>query len=579
MPQKQLDSKCWDLRSLAIWSLAWLMTACLYLLFLKVPISRAYIDFGDGNYQYISWRINQGVQLYTGILSPQPPFHLWLGALIERFTTGLGFDPLNGFRWVIHLMHVLTSLCVFSTSLILLRNGLAAWLGAVVFLFLPEGYRWSAGYQSEHLEILFLTFGLMCWAWGRTWSRCLAGFCAVCAVWTNMSALPFSILLVALACSGGRRRWLPLLAMVVTLGLLLGISLGLAGEAYFENVWNNQVASIPTSPTAWMSSLSEQGTTLIIFEGPFILLALLGLYRFLIQARRSCLHGLSLLEAVLLTLYGIASLGSGIYVIKGGTVDYIFCLAEPVIAIFSAWALVQWLGKDQVEAQLTEPSAPRWRVVTVLCQIGIIAGVAAVLAWQPWRMMSGIRAQSAPGLDLPDVSQGRIVEFSDHEVRTLERVIAELSKPGDVIWAPPFLAALTHREIAMDLSETYLWWVRWYQSVVMNNPDTGVNQMLEGITEMLSSRSIVVLVINDRTGQWGQLLVPGRELQNTPLREIDPRIEHLQKAMEDNYQPLLSHPGSETKLYFQGWNERLEVWVPKGGPSYLPPWVKEGFGG
>jgi hypothetical protein len=113
---------------------------------------------------------------------------------------------------------------------------------------------------------------------------------------------------------------------------------------------------------------------------------------------------------------------------------------------------------------------------------------------------------------------------------------------------------------------------------VMKKEDLGVNRMLEGITTMLSNRSIAVLVINDRTGQWGQLLVPGRELQNRPLREIDPRIERLQKAMEDNYQPLLAYPGSESKLYFQGWNERLEVWVPKGGPAYLPPWVKEGFG-
>lgn len=561
----------------ALWYLAWLAIVVLYLLYLKIPISRAYIDFGDGNYQYISWRINQGVNLYTDILSPQPPFHLWLGACIERITTALDLAPLIGFRWAIHFIRVLISLCVFSTSLLLFRQGLAAWLAGVVFLFLPEGYRWSGGYQSEHLELLCLTLGLLCWAHGKTWTRGLTGICAVCAIWTNMSALPFSILLVALACAGRHRPWLPLLSMAGALVLLLGISLGLAGDAYFENVWSNQVASIPTNPTAWISSLSEQGTTLITFEGPFILLALLGLYRFQAMAGETRDRSAQPSEIFLMTLYGIASIGSGIYVIKGGTVDYIFCLAEPVIALFSAWTLVQWFRAEKTEepacGHLVSVSATR------LCQAGLIVGIGVVLLWQPWRLMGGIRTQSAPEMDLPDVSQGRIVEFSDREVRTLERVIGELSKPGDTIWAPPFLAALTQREIALDLSETYLWWVRWYQSVVMNKEDAGVNRMLEGMTGLLSSRKIPVLVINDRTGQWGQLLVPGRELQNKPLREIDPRLERLQKAMEDNYQPLLAHPGSETKLYFQGWNERLEVWVPKGGPAYLPPWVKEGFGG
>jgi len=314
---------------------------------------------------------------------------------------------------------------------------------------------------------------------------------------------------------------------------------------------------------------------LVTFEGPFILLALLGLYRFHHSIRRIWTGSLRPQEVVLMTLYGIASIGSGIYVIKGGTVDYIYCLAEPVIAIFASWTLVTWFG----EAPLSSQPTPIWKAASVSCRIALVTGVTVLLVWQPLNMMRGIRAQSAPGVDLPDVSQGRIVEFSDREVHTLQRVIEELSKPGDVIWAPPFLAAISRREIAMDLSETYLWWVRWNQTVATQGNDPGVDRMLEGLTGMLSNRSISVLVINDRTGQWGQLLVPGRELQGRPLREIDLRIERLQKAMEDNYQPVLAHPGSESKLYFQGWNERLEVWVPKGGPEYLPPWVKEGFGG
>src|SRR4030065_752719 len=47
-------------------------------------ISPAYLDFGDGNYLYISWRITHGVTIYQDILSPQPPLHLFLGTILLK---------------------------------------------------------------------------------------------------------------------------------------------------------------------------------------------------------------------------------------------------------------------------------------------------------------------------------------------------------------------------------------------------------------------------------------------------------------------------------------------------------------
>ena len=34
-------------------------------------LNEGYIDFGDGNYMYISWRMSEGAMLYRDILSPQ----------------------------------------------------------------------------------------------------------------------------------------------------------------------------------------------------------------------------------------------------------------------------------------------------------------------------------------------------------------------------------------------------------------------------------------------------------------------------------------------------------------------------
>jgi hypothetical protein len=565
----------------------WLVIALSYLFIFKLPVSRAYVDFGDGNYQYISWRMNSGIQLYTDILSPQPPFHLWLGSLIVKVASFFDCEAYLLFRWTTHLIRVLTSLTLLGIGIRLFGHDLPcsagsecdpksgmgiALLASGLFLFLPEGYRWSAGYQSEHLEILFLCLGFLgAISPEKVW-RTFGGICAVCAVWTNMSALPFSLLLILMSWLRKPRCNLALLVSSLVALSLAGICFCHAGSAYWENVWDNQVASIPLYPSAWLRSLYEHGTTILTWEGVFILLALMGIYRFSSgnawdRQDSTQTKGIAPFQLTI-SLYGIISLGSGIYVIKGGTVDYIYCLAEPMVALFAAYTLVQWFSN------LIKPSTAPLQFLT---KGVVLIGCLVVLLWQPLRLASGIRAQVMPGIDLPDVSEGRLIEFSEVEVQTLAQVIEELSEPGEMIWAPPYLAALTKHPIAMDLSETYLWWVRWYQSVSEGKPDVGVDQMLKGLTDLIKKQALAFLLINDRTGQWGQLLVPGRELQGIPLAQLDPRLAKLHQALETHYQPVLANPGTDKKLYFQGWNERLELWNPKGGPQFLPPWIREGF--
>lgn len=559
------------------WWWLWCFILLLYLVWLKPPISRAYVDFGDGNYQYISWRLSQGVHLYTDILSPQPPLHLWLGCLVVKLSRVSGWDSLEIFRWSTHFIRAGSALCLFLIGWRLFRSGGVGWLASAVFLFLPEGYRWSSGYQSEHLEILFLLTGLLASLSGHLWSRCVAVACGICALWTNMSSLPFSAILFLHALICPQFSIIPLAAGAGFFGLMLGGSFLLAGRAFWENVWSNQVASIPSQASAWMASLSEQGTTILTLEGGFILLAILGLYRFIHSSGCGSPATESFRSRALVVLFGIASLGSGIYVVKGGTVDYIFSLGEPLIALFSSWALISWIRQSPAwnGGCHKEPHSAHW--IRIACQSVLIIGLVAILGWQPYRLARGLHFQMAPGVDLADQSQGRIVEFSDLEVHTLLRVIRELAPEGSTLWAPPFLAALSQHPIAMDLSETYLWWVRWQREIQSGIKDPGVDRMLSGLTDLIEKKALPLLLINDRTGQWGMLLVPGRQLNHVPIRTLDPRIERLQSMLEQHYQPIRKFPGSDQKLYFQGWNERLEVWVPKGGVQVLSPWVKEGF--
>ncbi|NUN94794.1 MAG: hypothetical protein HUU16_01360 [Candidatus Omnitrophica bacterium] len=564
-----------------IWLPAWLCVAAFYLWILKAPPSRAYIDFGDGNYQYISRRLVEGVQLYTQILSPQPPFHLWLGSLLVRLSEAIGMEPLLAFRWCIHLIRALTALCAFGVAWRLFGKGSVAFLAGSLFFLLPEGYRWSQSYQSEHLELLLLSFGWFACLGESVPMRCLAGIAAAGAVWTNMSALPFSVLLALHAGFAPTYRWPPLVASVATGVVLLGACFLRYGEKYIENVWTNQVASFPSDPRQWLASLAEQGTAIVTLEGLVILAALIGMYRFLHDLE---IPPRTIRERLLVVGYGIISVGSAVYVIKGGTVDYIFMLAETALAVFAAASLRQWFVEVPRMGAVADAVRPGFeRLGPPVLRVVLLVGAVVLLGWHPFRFLTGARFQFSPGVDLADQSAGRVVEFSDREARTLERLIREFSKREDLIWAPPYLAAISERTLAMDLSETYLWWVRWHHSLPPGDTDPEVDRMIEGFTELASERKIALFLTNDRTGQWGQLLVPNRDLpigpgQGIPIRSIDPRIERLQKAIEENYEPLRAHPGSEEKLYFQGWNERLEVWVPKGSPTIPPPWVQEGFG-
>ncbi|MCA9426641.1 MAG: hypothetical protein KC994_16295, partial [Candidatus Omnitrophica bacterium] len=182
----------------------------------------------------------------------------------------------------------------------------------------------------------------------------------------------------------------------------------------------------------------------------------------------------------------------------------------------------------------------------------------------------------------------RLIEYSDVEVNTILRLIDHYTEEGDTIWSPPFFAALTEHPVAEDLSETYLWYVRWQQNLFGKQADPGVDAMIEGMTASLAGTELPLLLINRRTGQWGHLLIPDGALRLPSrdggsevrlLRDLDPRLQKLQSALEQNYHLLLSGPGSEEKLHFQGWNEGIEVWVPKDVDSLPPSWVRVGFGG
>ena len=148
-------------RSVTLWLLAF---AVVYAVVVVFSWNLGHLDFGDGNYMYISWRVMNGATLYRDILAPQPPMHFLIGAALIK-CGGLFTHPLYAFRCYSLLLHLLSMFLVYKCTVRLASGGDAfsavewrpagLW-AAALYLLIPIGFWWTCGYQSEPTEMLFI---------------------------------------------------------------------------------------------------------------------------------------------------------------------------------------------------------------------------------------------------------------------------------------------------------------------------------------------------------------------------------------------------------------------------------------
>jgi len=325
-------------RSLAP-QLFFIFAALLYMVLAIKTIDAKYVDFGDGNYLYISWRLAEGDILYKDIPSPQPPLHLFLGKLFLSLTSG---DEFLIRLWQV-IQHVLIGCCVVGIASRIFSNTAIAYLAGMIYLFLPEGVWWAAGYQSEGLLILFQTFSvlLLLNAVHRNKpSSALYGAAVLSAMccYINMTALPYMLLQWFFIGYRFRPLFKSYSIALLTPGILMFIVMNIysSGE-YIEHVFNRQVGTFPSDSirsalTYALSKLYTDGGDILYYEGSFVFAAIAGIFLYSGDEENTFAKDYVI-------WWAIFSLGSIIFVAKGGTVEYIFTLGEPAVAVFSAFFL------------------------------------------------------------------------------------------------------------------------------------------------------------------------------------------------------------------------------------------------
>lgn len=499
---------------------------CVYITVVLAFANRGYVDFGDGNYMYISWRLQQGAMLYRDVLAPQPPLHLLTGAGLAWIAKLTG-EPVLPFRIFSTLLHAIVAVLVFfSAKRVAGGNGARERAGARaagvwaagIYLFLPLGFWWSIGYQSEPLELLFLMLGFVLfisWEPGRAVG---AGVAGALAPLVNMTAAPYTLFNIGYAAVRHPRLFLRYALPVVVIIAAVIVGMEFWTGAYLENVILNQVGSFPRTEflgegqSLWTyarDKIIREGADVLRLEGGFVLLALLGLMHY---SRRGHPE-----HREYVSWFSFFALCSIIYVSKGGTMDYIFTIGEPFVAIFAGYFLfVFFRSIEHVGLRL-----PLHRDLSPLVT-WIVAMIVGVIICAPGVMHSWATLNQ------------RTYELGEYDTAYVVDQIEKNSKPTDLVLSPPYYAYLAKRQIVEDYSEIFLWSLKYHNERFDKQNGRGV-QTVERIAAMLKQKNVAFVVLDlDQTA----------------------KIPEIKSAIDENYEPLRT---SEFKTL----NTRLMFYKPK----------------
>jgi hypothetical protein len=534
------------------------VAAALYVIFVLHNLSLAYLDFGDGNYAYISARMAQGVPLYTDIISPQPPLHLNIGAaLLWAFPA-----PLPGL-WALRLYtaftHLLTALGIALCSMRLFGRPREAALAFALTLFLPVGLWWTLGFQSEATLLPLLVFAFYFLLTGGKRGLSLSAICCLLGLFTNMTALPFVILhgiAVYLLYPKLRRYFFAPLGAGLLAGLLY-FQFTTQG-AFWVNVWGNQVGTYPPNILDYsLAKLLDNGLTIVHVEGGILLLCLAGIF----AATRTTVDGDTPLLAMPIAMrryvlwVGALHLGSILFITKGGTVNYIFCLAEPIVALFAARALVMIFALWKRIIRDLHPLGMVGRGLIHVCLVSMLIVPPARLLASLWVM--NWKSGTSSTVDLLH----RVNPSESGKAKVIRALawIEQYSAPGDMILTPPYYAFAANRPLPGECSSTFMLGIRYFNTLEEFDGQKNYKSMKQAhqssSNALIKKKTLPILnhtmIISKALSTKNVKVVLWRERRH-PFYLIP----EIKKALEQNYYPVPGHT-------IQNANEKLLLYLPK----------------
>jgi hypothetical protein len=235
----------------------------------------------------------------------------------------------------------------------------------------------------------------------------------------------------------------------------------------------------------------------------------------------------------LILWFSLFAFGSVVFVTKGGTMEYIFTLGEPTVALLGAYFLYTVVVGLDLDIRLQQ-----WRIERGIYVGKLIAILfaAIVFLYQPLTHISRTLFTQET-YEAPEVLTLR--------VRDLVRQYAPNKE--DLILAPAYYAFLSDRVLVGECSSSCMWTMRYQNSRRTTDlgPDAGLNAQISLMVSQLYSGKVKIVLL--RTDQLGV-------------------IPQLRKAVEESFTRLVvDHPvhGRNWQVEIQTSNEHLEVYVSK----------------
>lgn len=430
-----------------------------YMILAMLSIDSRYVDYGDGNYLYLSWRMTQGEALFKEIPSPQPPLLLFVGKFLLDLSDG---DPGLVRLWQI-IQHALTACCVWGIASRLFSIPLVSALAGSFYLFMPEGVWWAAGFQSEPLLILLLSFNLLLFMTAvqqqkSRWAIYASGLVSTLCCYTNMTALPYIALQWFFVAYRFRRRFLLryTLSFLIPSGLFFIAMWIYSNGQYIDHVFFRQIGTYPADSLIgalryFAGKLYVEGGDILFFEGGFVLGSLAGMLLFFSEDRKNPLQEY-------LLWWAIFSLGSIIFVTKGGTVEYIFTLGEPAVAVFSAYFFLTLFAATDLKLGLRSLTHPLHlgKCVLVVCLF------LPVLCMKPFSLLYRTFT-NGPLVFFPgQIEENGVYELTSAEMDMASTFIQRYCPPNKTLVSPPYYAFLSKRKLAENSTCLFILGLTYY---------------------------------------------------------------------------------------------------------------------
>lgn len=453
----------------------------LYMLLAILRVDGKYIDYGDGNYLYLSWRLTEGDILYRDLPSPQPPLHLMLGSFLLSIS--------GGEAWLVRLwqivQHLLTGCCVFGIARRLFGIPWLPILAGTIYIFLPEGVWWSMGYQSEPLLILIQSFNILLFLnmiQGRQPSLSLYGsaFTSMLTCYVNMTSAPYILLQWFFVWFCYREFFKHYSLAMIIPGVLFFIAMWFySGGQYIEHVFMRQVGTYPDESLSKfllysISKFMSEGGDILFYEGGFVFAAMAGIWLFANYPEP--VRGKDYI-----VWWGLFSLGSIIFVTKGGTVEYIFTIGEPATAVFAAYFFITILMLGEFPEKVSEWYKNPLHLGKIVLLITLVV---PALILQPGSLLSRTLFDYTKYYEDIGKPYLKVYELSHQEMEKVNRLVQLLCPPPKEVICPPYYAFTAKRKIAQNAPSEFILYHAYFADWERFKQDEDFNINLPGLSEL-----------------------------------------------------------------------------------------------